>query len=198
MTAYHVMLVHFPIALWTTAALVIVLRVFSAGKLARAADAVLAPLLLVGVVTGALAFAVGLLVWPPEALSSSPLARNHVLIASWTLTYWAVLWVTRWRGGERVWQGVWRWIMLGLAGLGVGLQAVTGTLGGYLAGNPSAVSEIVRRLGWEVFTTFYLPTWMLAILVISAVALVALGVAGARVVEQPAQVLPMPPQKRAA
>lgn len=180
MAPYHVMLVHFPIALWTVAALVIVLRTFSDGKLARAADAVLTPLLFVGAVTGAAAFAVGFLVWPTEAATSSPLARNHILLAGWSLAYWTVLWVTRWRGGERVWHGLWRWIMLGLAALGLGLQTITGTLGGYLAGNPSIVSEIVRRLGWEVFTTFYLPNWVLAAVVISALVLAALGMVGAR------------------
>lgn len=180
MTAYHVMLVHFPIALWTAAALVIVLRAFSDGALAQAADRVLTPLLFIGALTGTLAFLVGLLVWPIEAVASSPLARNHVLLASWSLTYWTLLWIVRWRGGEQVWQGLWRWIMLGLGLLGVGLQTVTGTLGGYLAGNPSMVSEIVRRLGWEVFTTFYLPNWVLVAVVISAVALVGLGMTGVR------------------
>ena len=86
----------------------------------------------------------------------------------------------RWRAGERVWEGMSRWIMLVLAALGVGLQTLTGTIGGYLAGNPSAVSEIVRRLGWEVFTTFYLPTWMLAVVVAAALILAALGFAGRR------------------
>jgi uncharacterized membrane protein len=180
MSAYHVMLVHFPIALWTTAALVILLRAFSDGGVARAADGALTLLLFIGALTGALGFAAGLLVWPPEAVASSPLARNHVLLASWSLAYWIVLWLLRWRGGERVWQGAWRWLMLGLAGLGVGLQTITGTLGGYLAGNPSAVSEIVRRLGWEVFTTFYLPNWVLALLVGSAIDMIALGFAGSR------------------
>lgn len=181
MTAYHVMLVHFPIALWTTAALVIVLRTFSDGQLARSADAVLTPLLFIGAATGALAYVVGLLVWPFEAVSSSPLARNHMLLASWTLAYWIALWITRWRGGEQVWEGLSRWIMLGLGLLGVGLQTITGTLGGYLAGNPSVVSEIVRRFGWEVFTTFYLPDWILVLLVISALVMIATGLIGKRV-----------------
>jgi hypothetical protein len=70
--------------------------------------------------------------------------------------------------------------MLGLAALGVGLQTLTGTIGGYLAGNPSAVSEIVRRLGWEVFTTFYLPDWVLGVLVLAALALAGLGIVGRR------------------
>lgn len=180
MNAYHVMLVHFPIALWTTAALVIGLRAFSNGDLARSADRVLAPLLALGTLTGALGFAVGLAVWPFEAVASSPLARNHVLFASWSLGFWLMLTVLRGVGGERVWQGAWRWVMLGLAGLGVGLQTITGTLGGYLAGNPSAVSQVLRALGWEVFTTFYLPDWALAATLVATAALVALGIFGRR------------------
>ena len=198
MTAYHVMLVHFPIALWTTAALVIALRAFSDGRLACSADAVLTPLLFVGAVSGALAFVVGLLVWPPEAVSSSPLARNHVLLASWTLAYWILLWITRWRGGESVWQGLWRWTMLGLAVLGLGLQTITGTLGGYLAGNPSAVSQVLRRLGWEVFTTFYLPNWVLGTVVLASIVLVAIGVTAARRIDKPARFQPAAAQRHAA
>jgi uncharacterized membrane protein len=180
MSAYHVMLVHFPIALWTTAFLLILARTLSGAPLVRAAEGALTPLLAFGALTGALAFAAGLMVWPPEAVASSPLARNHVLLASWSLAYWTLLWLVRWRAGERVWQGASRWIMLVLAALGVALQTLTGTLGGYLAGNPSAVSEIVRKLGWEVFTTFYLPGWMLAVVVIGAFLLAGIGWAGAR------------------
>jgi hypothetical protein len=178
MSAYHVMLAHFPIALWTTAALIIVYRAFSDAGLAQSADRVLAPLLLIGAVSGAATLGAGLLVWPIEAVTSSPLARNHVLLASWALAYWTLVWLIRWLGGEQVWQGLWRWTMLGLAALGMGLQTITGTLGGYLAGNPSAVSEVLRRLGWEVFTTFYLPDWLLGALLAATLALVALGLAG--------------------
>lgn len=177
MSAYHVMLVHFPIALWTTAFLIILARSLSDAPAVRAAEGALTPLLAFGALTGALGFAVGLLVWPTEAVASSPLARNHVLLAAWSLTYWTLLWVVRWRGGERVWQGMSRWVMLILAALGVGLQTLTGTIGGYLAGNPSAVSQIVRLLGWEVFTTFYLPTWMLAVVVLATLVLAGMGVA---------------------
>ncbi len=180
MSAYHVMLVHFPIALWTTAFLLILARALSDAPLVRKAEGALTPLLAFGALTGAAAFAAGLLVWPLEAVASSPLARNHVLLGAWSLGYWTVLWLVRWRGGEGVWEGMSRWVLLVLAGLGVGLQTLTGTLGGYLAGNPSAVSQIVRQLGWEVFTTFYLPVWMLVVVVIAAILLAALGVAGTR------------------
>ncbi len=183
MNAYHAMLVHFPIALWSTAVLIIALRAFSDGALARSADRILAPMLLLAGLLGALGFGVGLLVWPIEAVASSPLARNHLLLASWSLAYWALLGLVRWLGGEQVWQGLWRWTMLGLAGLGLVLQTVTGTLGGYLAGNPSAISEVLRLLGWEVFTTFYLPDWVLVVLGLATITLVGLGVAGRRALE---------------
>ena len=180
MSAYHVMLVHFPIALLTTAFLLILARALSDAPAVRTAEGALTPLLGFGALTGAAAFAAGLLVWPPEAVASSPLARNHVLLGAWSLAYWTVLWLVRWRAGERVWEGLSRWIMLALAALGVGLQTLTGTMGGYLAGNPSAVSDVVRKLGWEVFTTFYLPGWMLGVVVIAAILLAAVGFAGAR------------------
>ncbi|BAU49262.1 heme ABC transporter permease [Sulfurifustis variabilis] len=175
MGAYHAMLVHFPLALWTTAALVIAIRAVSDGTFARAADRVLAPLLLLGAFMGLAAYVVGLLVWPFEAMTSSPLGRNHLLLGTWTLAYWALLWVTRARLGEAVWDGVNRWIMLGLAALGAGLLTITGTLGGHLVGNPTAVSQVLRALGWEVYRTFYLPTFVLVLLVVAAIGFVALG-----------------------
>ena len=45
MAAYHHLLVHFPIALWTTAVLVMLLRAVSEGALAQAGAKVLTPLL---------------------------------------------------------------------------------------------------------------------------------------------------------
>lgn len=175
MGAYHAMLAHFPLALWTTAALVIFVRAFSDGRFARAADSVLAPLLLLGGITGLVTFLIGVFVWPFEALSASPLGRNHMLLGSWTLAYWWLLWITRARLGEAAWEGFNRWIMLGLAALGAGLLTLTGTLGGHLVGSPTAMSQIVRFLGWEVYTTFYLPGFMLVLLVLAAVLLALMG-----------------------
>lgn len=180
MSPYHLMLMHFPLALWTTAMLVIVIRAFSDGRFARSGDGALTLLLFLGAAGGVLAFIVGFMVWPFEAVSSSPLARNHMLLASWTLAYWIMVLIIRWHGGERVWQGVWRWIMVGLAMLGIGFQTLTGAVGGHLAGNPSAVSAIMSATGWEIYSTFYLPNWVLAVVVISAITLAALGVVGRR------------------
>lgn len=175
MAPYHVVMVHFPIALWMTATLAILLRAFSAGALARAVDRALVPLLSLGLVFGVIAFSIGLMVWPWETISSSALARNHVLSASWTLAYWAMLLFVRWRHGEAVWGGVSRWIMAGFAILGSALLGITGTLGGHLVGIYTEVSELLRLLGWDVYTTYYVPDMTLAIAIVVCVVLLGLG-----------------------
>lgn len=180
MAAYHHLLVHFPIALWTAAALVILWRAVSDGPLAQAAGRVLTPLLALSVLTGVFAYVIGLFVFPFEALAASPLGRNHLIASTWALAYWALLLVTVWRLGEAVWQGTRRGVMVLLGALGGGLLAVSGALGGHLSGSPSAVSRLFRLLGWEVYTTFYVPGFMLALLVAGAVALAALGFIGRR------------------
>lgn len=176
MAAYHAVAAHFPLALLTVAALFIALRAVSSGSLALAADRALVPLLLLGVLGAVAAFAVGTQVWSWDAVSASPLGRNHILTAAWSLAYWTLVLVIRWQGGDRVWQGVWRFVMLGLALLGSVLLAVTGTLGGHLRGSSTALSALLREAGWEVYTTFYLPDVTLAAVVLAAVSLGAIGV----------------------
>ncbi len=180
MAPYHHLMVHFPIALWTVAALIIILRALSDGELARNAARVLAPLLALGVVTGVVAYAIGLAVFPFEAISASPLGRNKLIAATWALAYWALLAITVWRLGDAVWEGAKRWIMLLLGLLGGGLLTVAGALGGHLSGTPSAVSQLFRLLGWEVYTTFYVPNFMLVLLVLAAVILAGMGLAQRR------------------
>lgn len=175
MDAYHVVLVHFPIALWMTATLAILLRAFSDGALAKAVDRALVPLLTIGLVFGLIAFTVGTQVWPWETITNSALGRNHILTASWTVTYWAALLLVRWRRGEAVWVGFSRWIMAGLAILGSALLGITGTLGGHLVGIYTEVSDGLRVLGWEVFTTYYVPNLTLIALATLALLLSIIG-----------------------
>ena len=180
MAAYHVVLVHFPIALWMTATLAILIRAFSDGPLAKAIDRALVPLLTLGLIMGVAAYVVGLMVWPWEAISATPLGRNHMLLATWTVAYWALLLVTRWIQGEAIWEGVTRWIMAGLAVLGSAILGITGTLGGHLIGVYTEVVDVLRFFGWEVYTTFYVPTLTLVAIVVGAVLLAAIGMWGAR------------------
>lgn len=175
MAAYHAVLVHFPIALWMTATLAILLRAFSDGALAKAVDRALVPLLAIALVSGVAAFTVGLMVWPWETISATPIGRNHALLASWTVAYWALLLATRWLRGEAVWNGSSRWVMAGLALLGSFLLGVTGTLGGHLVGIYTELSAALRLLGWEVFTTFYLPDATLIVIGVITLLLLGLG-----------------------
>ncbi len=180
MAAYHAVLVHFPIALLMTATLAILVRAVSDAPLARAVDRALVPLLAVGVLAGVVAYGVGLMVWPWETISATPLGRNHMLVATWTLAYWALLLATRWIIGEAIWEGVTRWVMAGLAILGSALLGITGTLGGHLVGIYTEVSEALRLLGWEVYTTYYVPDFTLAAILIAAIILTVMGILGRR------------------
>ena len=181
MGVYHVLVQAFPIVLWNTAFLFILIRVLSDGKLAQSLAKAVTTLIFLGVLGGAVTYVLGLLVWPFDALISSPLGRNHFLLASWTLAYWTVLLVFAWHLGDALWDGTRRWIMLGLSVLGVGLLNITGTLGGSVAHNPSAVSDVVRFvLGWEIYTSFYVPDATLWLLVAVSVVLFALGLWGHR------------------
>ena len=180
MAAYHAVLVHFPEALLMTATLVIFMRAISDRPLPRTIDRALVPLLALGILSGVAAFVVGLMVWPWEALSATPLGRNHMLLATWTLSYWTLLLVVRWTIGEAIWDGMTRWVMAGLAFLGSALLGITGTLGGHLVNNYTELSDVLRLFGWEVFTTFYVPDLTLAAIVVAAIVLAALGIWGRR------------------
>ena len=181
MGPYHAIMVHFPVAFWTTAAVIIIVRAVSDGALARAFDRVLVPLLVLGLVTGVAAYILGFLVWPAETLQTTPLGRNHAMAATWSLAYWTALLAIRWWSGEKIWEGgVNRLVMLGLGALGAGLLMVTGTTGGHLAGAPTFLTDVLRGVGWEVYATFYVPTWMAAVLVLLIVAMPVVAWLGRR------------------
>lgn len=178
MAAYHIVMVHFPIALWMVASLAIVIRAFSSGPIGQALDRALPVFLILGVIVGVVAYGLGLLIWPWETLSSTPMGRNHMLLASWSLAYYALLAVIRYLHGDAIWNGLSRWVMVVLAGIGVVFVGITGTLGGHLAGNYTEVGQVLRLLGWEIYSTYYLPNLTLLIIAAVAAALVALGFFG--------------------
>jgi hypothetical protein len=181
MGPYHAMMAHFPVAVWITASMILVVRAVSDGPLARRMDGVLVPFLVFGVVTGVATYVLGLMIWPAETLQTTPLGRNHMMAATWSMFYWTAVMVLRWWVGEKVWEGVTnRLIMLGLGALGGGLLAITGTIGGHLHGAPSFLTDVLRQLGWEVYATFYFPNWMLAVLVFTILVMPAVAIVTVR------------------
>jgi hypothetical protein len=181
MGPYHAMMAHFPVAVYLTASMILVFRAISDAPLARAFDRVLVPLLTLGLVTGIITYVFGLLVWPADTLQTTPLGRNHMMAATWSMFYWTAVLVLRWWVGENAWEGVTnRLIMLGLGALGGGLLAITGTIGGHLHGAPSFLTSVLRALGWEVYATFHFPTWVIGVLALVIVAMPVVAIVTVR------------------
>ena len=76
---------------------------------------------------------------------------------------------------SHLFEGAQRWVTFVMTLIGATVVTITGTLGGSLNGTPSLVTKTIGKLGWEVYMTFYLPTWMLWAFGLGAVAIVALG-----------------------
>jgi uncharacterized membrane protein len=181
MGPYHAIMVHFPVALWFVASGIVIFRALSDSPLAQAFDRVLMTFLVLGVISGLVAYTLGQFVWPPDTLQSTPLGRNHMMTATWSLACWSAVLFLRWRAGERVWDGaVNRLAMLILGVLGALLLAATGTLGGHLHGAPAYLSEIVRMVGWDVYQTHYVPNWALGVLAVVIVAMPAMAIVTSR------------------
>jgi predicted membrane protein DUF2231 len=183
MAVYHVLVVHFPIALWMTAYLFIALRTFSDAEIIVRLQKSIWPLILLGSLAGAVAFVLGLQIYPWSAITQSPLGRNHIMLATWTLSYWTVMGVLGYRLRRHLFDGIQRWMTFTLASIGALVVMITGTLGGSLGGAPSLVTKSLGLIGWNVYTTFYLPTWMLVVFAAGAILLVVLGFLGRNVKE---------------
>lgn len=180
MTGIHHMLVHFPIAFWALATLLVLLAVLGRGRAAQIAQAGLLPLLVLSLLGALAAIVSGFLVWPWQANLYSPMVRNHILMAFWSLAVWGMLAMLLWRTGKTAFSGRQGWTLVFLALLGGGLFAITGTLGGHLAGAPTAFSQLIAALGWKLYSTFYLPSWALLILVLVGLGCALVGVMGRR------------------
>ncbi|WP_375055353.1 DUF2231 domain-containing protein [Zobellella sp. DQSA1] len=166
MTGMHHMLVHFPLALWALAALMVLVGVCTRGAWGQISRSGLPAVLILAWLGALAAIVTGLLVWPTAANLSSPLTRNHLLMALWATALWTVITLLVWRGGARAFSGGRGAVLLILALAGSGLFTLTGTLGGHLAGAPTPMSQLLERLGWSVYGTFYLPYWALLLLVL--------------------------------
>ncbi|THF61026.1 DUF2231 domain-containing protein [Pseudothauera rhizosphaerae] len=180
MAPYHHIMAHFPMGLLFVSFFIILARAFSDSERTRGFDRLLPVLLVAGLLGGVGTFLTGLLIWPSDAVVASPMGRNKVLFAIWAMAAWALVAALRIRGGEQVWQGSRRLPLLFFTLVAAFLLAVTGTLGGYLLGSPSDFSLGLKAAGWDVYHTFYAPTWALGVGVAAALVIAVLGVLGAR------------------
>jgi hypothetical protein len=177
---YHILVAHFPVALWVSAYLFILIRSFSDSNIAVQLQKAIWPLAALGTLAGFVTYGLGLTIYPWSAITESPLGRNHILLATWTLSYWTVMSVLGYRFRRHLFDGAQRWITFSLATIGAIVITITGTLGGSLTGTPSLVTRSLSWIGWDVYMTFYLPTWMLILYGAGAIALIAIGIMGRR------------------
>ncbi|MET4001243.1 DUF2231 domain-containing protein [Marinobacterium sp. MBR-109] len=180
MNGVHAMLAHFPVGFWALATLMILVGAFLSGRLAELSRAALLPVLVLSLVGALAATAIGLIIWPMEANLASPLTRNHMLMAFWSLGIYTMITVLVWKAGDTAFEGNRRWALVVLALTGGLMFASTGTLGGHLVGATTAFSDILGLMGWEVYTTFYTPLWAIGVMVIIGIALGALGLMSLR------------------
>ena len=180
MNGTHAMLSHFPVGFWALATLMILVGSFMNGRLADISRAALLPVLVLSLLGGIAAIVIGLIVWPMAANLASPLTRNHMLMAFWSLGIYSMITVLVWQAGASAFDGARCWALVILALTGGLMFSAAGTLGGHLAGASTAFSEVLGLMGWEVYTTFYSPLWVVAIMVLIGLALGALGIMNRR------------------
>ncbi|GHE21717.1 heme ABC transporter permease [Halomonas urumqiensis] len=180
MNGTHAMLSHFPVGFWALATLMILVGTFLSGRWAELSRAALLPVLVLSLLGGLAAIVIGLLVWPMEANLASPLARNHMLMAFWSLGIFSMITVLVWKAGDTAFEGNRRWALVILALTGGLMFSSAGTLGGHLSGASTAFSDVLGLMGWEVYTTFYSPLWVISVMVIIGIALGALGLMNLR------------------
>ncbi|MBA3910752.1 MAG: hypothetical protein C0524_12930 [Rhodobacter sp.] len=182
---YHILMAHFPVGLWMTAYLFILIRSLSDADISVRLQQAIWPLAAIGTLAGFVTYGLGLTIYPWSAITESPLGRNHIILASWTLGYWTVMSVLGYRFRHDLFEGAQRWVTLALATIGAMVITITGTLGGSLTGTPSLVTKSLNWIGWNVYMTFYMPTWVLVLYAAGAVLLIAIGVWGYRMNRAP-------------
>ncbi|MCK8517251.1 hypothetical protein M0534_13100 [Methylonatrum kenyense] len=173
MTGLHHMLVHFPIVLWLAAA--VLLLAGCAGRAPAWSNPVLRLILPLALAFAIAALVTGMLAWSPQAILASPLGRNKLAFALWLVACWGVLSWLHFRHGEALFRPGLRLLTATLSVLGVVLLLITATQGGLLAGVSAGVPELLRTLGFEVYTTIRQPWWALLVLLAVLGALVTLA-----------------------
>lgn len=180
MSGIHHMLVHFPLGFWALATLMILVGSFVTGRFAEISRTALLPVLVLSLLAAAVAIISGFLVWPLDAALYSPLARNHILTALWSLGIFTMLTVLVWRSGNGAFHGVRKWVLVVLALTGMAIFAATGTIGGHLVGATTQFSDLLKLFGWDVYHTFYVPTWAVVVMVLIGLACAIAGLMSRR------------------
>lgn len=118
----------------------------------------------------------GFAIWAPSAAINSPVMRNKILTAVLLLVTYGIFVAIRLYAGERLWLNrplATFQVLVAIAGFHWSM--VTNSIGGDIAGIPSGYETIVALSGVETRFTYYLPTWVLAVIAVLSIAMLALA-----------------------
>lgn len=178
MSVYHGMLVHFPMALLLLASAIILVQIWL--KQMGSYLVTVKLLLLLGLVAGILSTIIGFMIWPMEAYTHSPAARNHILSAFCSMFGYLFLYfiyniyIAKEKTSDMIYKVVLSFYVIVVSFLLV----VTGTLGGNLAGNPSGLPALLKSLGWDLNYTMYLSNSGLVFTALISLLILVLAFAG--------------------
>ncbi|SES05619.1 hypothetical protein [Salisediminibacterium halotolerans] len=112
------------------------------------------------------AIVTGFAIWPLEAVMNSPILKNKIFTATILLVFWALFLWMRWRYKQRIYESTVLsayYFLLGLGAFGWGV--VTNSIGGDVAGNSSGFEYLMHLFAIDTRWSFYLPNWMLVVIV---------------------------------
>ena len=178
--AFHSMVVHLLTGLFFAAAIAVVARLFlqwrgtdESSPLAVASDYAGWFTGMAGLLFSVGGFGTGFFIWGLEASVNSPVIRNKILASLVLLLTWGLFSWLRGRYGPQLWRNVPLALFYTfLALIGNHWILVTNSIGGDVAGVPSGYEAIPQLTGVETRFTYYLPTWMIATMIVVAIGLV--------------------------
>lgn len=129
-----------------------------------------------GTVVSVGGMATGFAIHPLQASLNSPIIRNKISSGLLLIATYGVFLFIRHRVGPRLWNNdLLAAFATFMALAGLHWNVVTNSIGGSVAGLPSGYENIVRASGVETHLTYYLPTWVLGVMVIISAAMIVIA-----------------------
>lgn len=120
--------------------------------------------------------ATGFAIHPLQASLNSPVIRNKISSGLLLIATYGVFLFIRHRVGSRLWNNdLLAAFATFMALAGLHWNVVTNSIGGSVAGLPSGYEYIVRASGVETQFTYYLPTWVLGVMLVATVAMIVIA-----------------------
>jgi len=132
----------------------------------------------IGFVFVVLSIFTGIFLWPFEAVINSPILKNKITIVVMLFLHWGMFLYLRIRSGPSLWNNP---ILFGFSTVlilgGFFTNMLANSIGGEVAGNGSGFEQLIRFFGVETRFTFYLPLWVIVVIILLSLMNIILGIA---------------------